>query len=143
MGNRNETVRQAAVSVGRFVISLFDLGQYTRIAWPGRGGWGATFGLPFIWALAVLVRYRRRSDVRRTAWIAFSYMLVFAAIYTDADIAHRLMLGPGLLVILTAVSVSDGDDRISRIFQAGLCAAAGLSVLQIARSATLYLRSDV
>ena len=38
MGNRNETVGQAAVSVVRFLISLFDLGQITRVVWPGRGG---------------------------------------------------------------------------------------------------------
>ena len=70
MGNRNESIGQAAVSVVRFGISLFDLGRYTREAWPGRGGWGSTFGLPLIWAFAVLVRYRRRPEVRRTWWIA-------------------------------------------------------------------------
>ena len=103
MGNRNESVDQAAVSVVRFGISLFDLGRYTRAAWPGRGGWGSTFGLPLIWAFAVLARYRRRPEVRRSLWIAVVYMVVFAAIYTDADIAHRLLLGPGLLLILVAV----------------------------------------
>ena len=141
MGNRNETVRQAAVSIVRFLISLFDLGQITRVVWPGRGGWGATFGLPFIWALAVLLRYRSRLEVRRTLWIAAIYMLVFAAMYTDADIAHRLILGPGLLLILVAVSILEDDDRVSRMLPASLYAVIALSALQIARSASLYLRS--
>jgi hypothetical protein len=141
MGNRNESIGQAAVSVVRFGISLFDLGRYTREAWPGRGGWGSTFGLPLIWAFAVLVRYRRRPEVRRTWWIAVIYMVVFAAIYTDADIAHRLVLGPGLLLILVAVSASDGEDQLSRMSRAALCAVIALSALQIARSATLYLWS--
>ena len=141
MGNRNETAGQAAISVMRFVISLFDLGQITRVTWPGRGGWGATFGLPFIWALAVLFRYRTRVAVRRAVSIAAIYMLVFAVIYTDADIAHRLILGPGLLLILVAISVIDDDDRMSRVLQASLYAVIVLSALQIARSASLYLRS--
>src|SRR5688572_28588850 len=80
MGNRNETAGQSAISVVRFGISLFDLGQITRVTWPGRGGWGATFGLPFIWALAVLFRYRRRVEVRRAVSMAAVYMLVFAVI---------------------------------------------------------------
>jgi hypothetical protein len=141
MGNRNETARQAAVSIVRFGISLFDLGQITRVMWPGRGGWGATFGLPFIWALAVLFRYRNRIEVRRAVSIAAIYMLVFAVIYTDADIAHRLILGPGLLVILVAVSIFDDDDRMSRVLKRSLYAVIALSSLQIARSASLYLRS--
>ena len=141
MGNRNDTASQAAVSVVRFVISLFDLGQITRVMWPGRGGWGATFGLPFIWALAVMLRYRGRPEVRRAMWIAATYMLVFAAVYTDADIAHRLMLGPGLLLILVAVSILEGDHRMSRVLRTSLFAVIALSALQIARSASLYLRS--
>ena len=140
MGNRNETAGQAAISVVRFVISLFDLGQITRVTWPGRGGWGATFGLPFIWALAVLFRYRSRIEVRRAVVIAAVYMLVFAAIYTDADIAHRLILGPGLLLILLAVSIFDDDDRMSRVLHTSLYVVIALSALQIARSASLYLR---
>ena len=141
MGNRNETASQAAISIVRFLVSLFDLGQITRVVWPGRGGWGATFGLPFIWALAVLISYRRRLEVRRALWIAAIYMLVFAAMYTDADIAHRLILGPGLLLILVAVSILEDDDRRAGVLQTSLYAVIVLSVLQIARSATLYLRS--
>jgi hypothetical protein len=141
MGNRNETPRGAVVSIVRFGISLFDLGQLTRVIWPGRGGWGATFGLPLIWAFAVLLRYRTRPEVKRASWIAASCMLVFAAIYTDADIAHRLILGPGLLLILVAVSVLGDNDRISRGLQTSLYVVIALSSLQIVRSATLYLQS--
>jgi hypothetical protein len=141
MGNRNETFSQAAISIVRFLISLFDLGQVTRVVWPGRGGWGATFGLPFVWALAVLLRYRHRLEIKRAVSIATIYMLVFAAIYTDADIAHRLILGPGLLLILVAVSILEDDDRRSRMLQTSLYAVIALSALQIARSASLYLRS--
>ena len=68
-------------------------------------------------------------------------MVVFAAIYTDADIAHRLLLGPGLLLILVASSVSDGEARVSRLSRAALCVVIALSALQIARSVTLYLGS--
>jgi hypothetical protein len=141
LGNRNETAGQAAISIIRFGVSLFDLGQITRTVWPDRGGWGATFGLPFVWALAVLFRYRGRREVRRAAAMAAVYMLVFAAIYTDADLAHRLILGPGLLLILVAVSVLDDADRFSRLMQTSLYPVIALSALQIARSASLYLRS--
>jgi hypothetical protein len=141
MGNRNETAAQVTIGVVRFGVSLFDLGQITRTLWPGRGGWGATFGLPLIWALAVLFTYRRRREVARAGWIAAIYMVLFAAIYTDADIAHRLVLGPGLLLILVAVSVLDDADRLSRLMHTSLYAVIALSALQIARSASLYLQS--
>lgn len=139
MGNRNATLAQAAVSVVRFTISLFDLGLYTRDAWPGRGGWGSTFGLPLIWALVVLIRYWRMPQVRRAVWIASTCMAVFAAIYTDADVAHRLMLGPGLLLIVMAIAVNDTDERFARWSRVALAAVIGLSALQIARSSMLYL----
>jgi hypothetical protein len=138
MGNRNETLPQAAISVVRFGISLFDLGLVTRYVWPGRGGWGATFGLPFIWAFVVLIRRSDRPAVRRALGIGAVYMLVFAALYTDADIAHRLILGPGLLIVLTALSVDEGDDRDSPLVRFALYGVIGLSVLQIARSTMLY-----
>ena len=89
----------------------------------------------------MLIRYRSRIEVRRALWIAAISMLVFAAMYTDADIAHRLILGPGLLLILVAVSILEDDDRRSRMLQTSLYAVIALSALQIARSASLYLRS--
>jgi hypothetical protein len=112
----------------------------TRGVWPGRGGWGGTFGLPIIWAIAVLVlRYRADVAARRTLWIAGAYFLLFAAVYTDADIAHRLALAPGLLLLVTAISLSEGEDRTSRGIRVALAVVMILSAAQILRSAALYL----
>lgn len=138
--NRNATVGEMGVSVFRFVISLFDLGLISRTVWAGRGGWGGTFGLPLIWAMAMLVlRYRSSAFARRALWVAGAYFLIFAAIYTDADIAHRLALAPGLLLIVVAISLSDGEDSISRRMRLALAAVMVLSAAQILRSAALYL----
>jgi hypothetical protein len=140
--NRNATIGDMAVGVGRFVISLFDLGLITRGVWPGRGGWGATFGLPIVWAIAVLLlRYRASVTARRALWIAGIYFLLFAAIYTDADIAHRLALAPGLLLIVTAIALSEGEDKASRGIRVALAVVMVLSAAQILRSAALYLTS--
>ena len=141
--NRNATIGDMAVGVVRFVISLFDLGLITRGVWPGRGGWGGTFGLPIVWAIAVLLlRCRANVTARRALWIAGAYFLLFAAIYTDADIAHRLALAPGLLLIVTAISLSDGEDRASRGIRVALAAVMVLSAAQILRSAALYLTAS-
>ena len=65
IGNRTSGLTEAAVSVARFGISLFDQGLVTRVLWPDRGGWGSTFGLPFVWAVAVLVlHYRSAGEAR-------------------------------------------------------------------------------
>ena len=136
--NSNATISDMAVGVVRFGISLFDLGLITRGVWPGRGGWGGTFGLPLIWAIAVLViRYRTSVTARRASWIAGTCFLLFAAIYTDADIAHRMALAPGLLLIVTAISLSEGEDRASRGIRAALAVVMVLSATQILRSAAL------
>jgi hypothetical protein len=93
-----------------------------------------------VWALVMLaLRCRGSEDARRALWIAGAYFVIVAAIYTDADIAHRLALAPGLLLIVAAISVSDGDDAVSRRMRQALGVAIGLSALQIARSAALYL----
>jgi hypothetical protein len=140
--NRNVTIGDMAVGVVRFGISLFDLGLITRGVWPGRGGWGSTFGLPIIWAIAVLLlRYRAEVTARRALWIAGVYFLLFAAVYTDADIAHRLALAPGLLLIVVAISLSEGEDRVARGIRVALAAVMVLSAAQILRSAVLYLTS--
>ena len=138
--NQNATLGDMTVGVVRFVISLFDLGLITRNVWPGRGGWGATFGLPIVWAIAVRVlRDRAHIIARRALWIAGTYFLVFAAIYTDADIAHRMALAPGLLLLVTAISLSEGEDRASRGIRVALAVAMALSAAQILRCAALYL----
>jgi hypothetical protein len=140
--NRNASIGDMTIGIVRFVISLFDLGLITRSVWPGRGGWGGTFGLPIIWACAVLLfRYRANVTARRAIWIAGTYFLLFAAIYTDADIAHRLALAPGLLLLVTAISLSEGEDRASRAIRMALAVAMALSATQILRSAVLYLTS--
>ena len=140
--NRNATVGEVGVSIFRFFVSLFDLGLITRAVWPGRGGWGGTFGLPLVWAMALLLlRYRSSVSARRALWIAGAYFLIFAAIYTDADIAHRLALAPGLLLIVVAISLSNGEDATSRRMRLALAVVMVLSAAQILRSAALYLTS--
>jgi len=138
--NRNVNVYEMVAGIGRFVISLFDLGLITRTVWPGRGGWGGTFGLPLVWAIALLLlRYRSSVFARRTLWISGAYFLIFAAIYTDADLAHRLALAPGLLLLVVAMSLTDGEDSTTRLMRRALAVVIVLSAAQILRSAMLYL----
>jgi hypothetical protein len=140
LGNRNETIGAAATSVARFGISLFDLGLLTRRWWPGRGGWGATFGAPFTWALAVLiVRASQEPYARRALVISAVYFVAFAAVYPDADLAHRMALAPGLIAIATAVHLSEGDNPRSVWIRRGLALAIAVSIAQIARSFAMYL----
>jgi hypothetical protein len=139
LGNRTVNLREAAVSVFRFAISLFDMGLLTRWWWPGRGGWGSTYGMPLMWALAVLVFVRRRSDARRTLFATATYWLAFAAVYPDADIAHRLALAPGLLVIIVAGVLAERDTDVPRWLHLAAVPVIGLSAAQIVRSAVLYL----
>jgi hypothetical protein len=89
----------------------------------------------------LLLRYRAHVAARRALWIAGSYVLLIAAIYTDADIAHRLALAPGLLLIVVAMSLSEGEDRTSRVIRVALAMVMVLSAAQILRSAALYLSS--
>jgi hypothetical protein len=139
LGNRNTTIGEIAVSVGRFFISLFDMGLVTHRWWPGRGGWGGTYGLPLIWAFALLLWSRHRPEVRRTAVIALAYWVAFAAAYPDADIAHRLAIAPGLLVIAVAAVIADDQAAAPRAFRLAAVAVIGVSAAQIVRSAALYL----
>lgn len=139
LGNRNTTMTEVAISVTRFVVSLLDLGLVTRWWWPGRGGWGGTYGLPVIWALAVLTSAWRQREARRTLILSAVYWLAFAAVYPDADIAHRLAIAPGLLVIAVAGLLADRDRTVPRWLRAAAIPVVVLSALQIARSAALYL----
>ena len=70
LGNRTTGVTSALVSVARFAISLFDFGWLTRQWWPGRGGWGATFGAPLLWAMGVAAAHWSSPDraARRGRW---------------------------------------------------------------------------
>jgi hypothetical protein len=140
LGNRNVTVPQMLVGVGRFAISLGDFGIVTRAWWPGRGGWGGTFGLSLLWAIVVLWSRRSRPEARRALWVGGGCFLMFALTYPDADIAHRLMLAPGLVLVAVAIACAAGTDRVSVLFRHALVAVVVLSVLQDARSAVLYER---
>lgn len=139
LGNRNTTAWDVGVSIARFAVSLLDLGLITRQWWPGRGGWGGTYGLPLIWALAVLLHARRHRGVRRTLVLAAAYWLAFAAVYPDADIAHRLAIAPGLLVIAVAGVAAEQERSVPRWLRTAVIPIVLLSAAQIARSAALYL----
>jgi hypothetical protein len=138
LGNRTASVGEAWTAVTRFVISLFDLGTLTRQWWPGRGGWGASYGLPLMWALGVSFYARRESDVRRALWLVVTYWLAFAAVYPDADVAHRLVLAPGLLLIAMAAVVVERETYLPRWLRTAGFGVAALSGAQVARSAVLY-----
>jgi hypothetical protein len=141
LGNRHETLQDATSGVVRFVVSLGDLGLVTPRVWPGRGGWGSTLGLPMAWALVVLALRLRDRLVRRALLAGATCFAAFAASYPDADIAHRMVIAPGLLLILTAIASVDGDDRKDLWLRRALALILVLSALQIGRSALLYLRT--
>ena len=131
---------RAAVSVARFGISLFDQGLVTRILWPDRGGWGGTFGLPFVWAVAVLVlHYRHAQEARWALWIAAVHFLAFAAVFPDADVHQRLALAPALLAVAVAVHLLERGERYARLARLALVPVLVLSGAQILRSTILYL----
>lgn len=137
MGNLNTTLAAAAAGAGRFAMSLFDLGLVTPAMWPSRGGWGGTFGLPFIWAVAVLVpRLGRDADVRRVLLCAGLHMAGFAVWFPDADLSQRLVLGPGLLVIVAATAVAARGS--ARWPHTTLVVVVLASAAQLLRSAVLY-----
>ena len=139
LGNRYEHAGDAVMGVGRLALSLVDLGTLTPRLWPGRGGWGSTFGLPLVWALVVLVLHRRDPKVKRALLAAGACLLVFGASYPDADIAHRMVIAPGLLLIVTALGCVEREENFSAPLRTALVAVIGVSALQIARSAWLYL----
>lgn len=140
IGGRTAGVAGAAENIARFGVSLLDLGLLTPVAWPGRGGWGGTFGLPFIWATAVLLLHCRWSrDARWALSIAVASFLSFAMAFPDADLTHRLALAPALLVIAVALPLADGDEKYSTWTRLALVPVLALSSAQILRSAMLYL----
>jgi len=139
MGNINEGVGEALAGIARFGISLVDLGQLTPRWWPGRGGWGGTFGLPVIWALGVLVLHARLREARWALAIATMQFLVFAAVFPDADLTHRLVLAPALVAVAVAVYLVNGQERHRRLATVALLPVLVLTAAQILRSAMLYL----
>ncbi|HEY1306357.1 MAG TPA: hypothetical protein VGF24_22540 [Vicinamibacterales bacterium] len=138
LGNQTTTPGQAMVSIGRFAMSLVDMGIVTPRVWPGRGGWGGTFGLPFVWALVVMAVNWQIPNVRRAAVICGGCFVLFAALYPDADVAQRMMIAPGVLIVVTAVwSLATPGPWAPRL-RTALSIVIALSAAQIARSAYLY-----
>jgi len=137
IGSLNRSIGAALVGITRFLISFFDLSLLTRVMWPGRGGWGGTFGLPFMWALAVLVASWRSLPEARRAIIAGGVCLLALGItFPDADLSHRLALGPGLMVIAAGASASRTLEQ--RWVSRTLIITVVLSAVQLLRSALLY-----
>lgn len=140
LGNRHDTAGDAMTGVARFAISLVDIGLVTPRVWPGRGGWGSTFGLPIVWGLVVLALRVRQPLARRSVIAGFALFVAFAASYPDADLAHRMVIAPGLLLVAAAVGSVDGDDHQAVWLRRALIPVLALSALQIGRSTILYLR---
>jgi hypothetical protein len=130
----------AAVSILRFIISLFDLGVLTRIIWPQAGGWGGTYGLPLMWAFAVLALCVRQVPEARSALaVAVVYWLLCASTNIDMGTAHRYALGPGLLLVAVAIHLASRQDSMPVWVRRSAVAVVVLSALQMLRSASLYL----
>jgi hypothetical protein len=138
LGNRTAGIVDAVESVGRFAISIVDMGLVTRALWPGRGGWGGTYGLPVIWGLCVLVAARRTPLARRTLLVCTAYWIGFSAVYPDADVAHRLALAPGLLAVAVAAALAETTASVPAWLRRLALPVAILSAVQILRSAVLY-----
>jgi hypothetical protein len=143
----------AAVSILRFTISLFDLGVLTRILWPHMTQWGGTYGLPLIWALGVLVitpgvifhvtvtenHPQGLINAREVLVLAVVYWLLCASTNIDMGTSHRYALGPGLLLVAVAIGLASREEFASVWVRRTAIAVVVLSALQMLRSASLYL----
>ena len=129
----------AAIGVMRLGLSLVDMGQVTTRMWPGRGGWGGTFGLPIVWALAVLIANAVSVREARHALVFFgTFLLLFSLLFPDADLAHRIVLAPGLLLLVVALQASARS--AARWPAHAAIPVVLLSAAQIIRSAFLYFQ---
>ena len=83
----------------------------------------------------------KRADpvARRAALAAAACAAVFALSYPDADLAHRMVIAPGLLLVAVALRCVDGEDEAARRLRLALIPVMALSALQVARSAAAYL----
>jgi hypothetical protein len=135
----------AAISIVRFAISLFDLGVLTRMLWPEMGQWGGTYGLPLIWALAVLAVSARAKTprgllgAREVLALAIVYWLMCASTNIDMGTSHRYALGPGLLLIAMAIGLASREPFTALWMRRSAVVVVVLSALQMLRSASLYL----
>jgi hypothetical protein len=64
-------------------------------------------------------------------------MVAFAIAFHDAYLAQRIVLGPGLLLVVVAASIADRSP--ARWVRTSLSLAVVLSAAQIVRSVLLYL----
>lgn len=139
-GNLANGPAAALADLGRLAISLFDLGLLTREWWPGRGGWGGTFGLPFIWAVVVVAsRLRTSAEARRALGYCAFCLVALGAVFPDADVAQRLALAPALMLVTVAALLAGSAAGVPRALRLAMVPVLVLSSAQIARSAFLYL----
>jgi hypothetical protein len=88
--------------------------------------------------VAVLVANSWRfAEARRALLYGGGCMLAFAAAFHDADLAQRIVLGPGLLFMAVAAHVASRTSDTWPVRT--LVPVVVLSAIQIARSALLYL----
>ena len=103
-GNLVSSPSGSVVSLGRFLMSLADLGLLTPVVWPSRGGWGGNLGILFLGLLAIqvwLVASRQQSG--RLLALCLTCFVPFGATYPDADLAHRMVLAPAFLLMTETV----------------------------------------
>jgi hypothetical protein len=101
---------------------------------------GGSYGLPLIWALAVLaVHARRVSQAREVLALAIVYWLLCAATNNDMGTSHRYALGPGLLLVAVAIGLASREPFTASWARRSAVVVIVLSALQMLRSAGLYL----
>ena len=140
VGPRYAGPADVVTGVARFGVSLVDVGLLTRVWWPGRGGWGGTFGLPLVWAFVVVALRSREVPLARAALLcAGAHFVVFALALPDADVSQRLALAPGLLLVCVAAWLTAEEGGLRSRFGVALVPVMLLSGAQVIRSAFLYL----
>lgn len=110
------------------------------VAWAGRR-WRDLRPSAGVGRGGLALRGRASTTARATLLCTGGAFLAFSGAFPDADVAQRLVLGPGLLLVAVAVNELDRQPETkngSRLRLAlALCGVA--SSLQVARSAWLYM----
>ena len=103
-GNLVSSPSGGVVSLGRFLMSLADLGLVTPVVWPSRGGWGGNLGILFLGLLAIQVwLIASRQQSWRLLALCLTCFVPFGATYPDADLSHRMVLAPAFLLMTETV----------------------------------------
>ena len=137
---RPATLGAAADSMARFAISLVDLGVLTHRIWPQAGGWGGTYGLPLVWALAVLgVCAARAPEARRALTMAVVIWTMSSATNIDMGTNHRYVLAPGVMLVAVGVTLASREGLVPLWLRRSGVLVILLSSAQMLRSAVLYL----